>query len=617
MIVSLGAKRIIADTEWARSEAGLQANAMFYCRLAKMLRDNFYLTEAVDMFEKALSMQQDLGLGRAGLAYAYAQQGNIIRAINTMNEAIQLCKARSDQKHQDLVPHLYSSVAMWQQELGNAVEAVALLRAAADHDQSTTERFSEYVIAAYALGLQYDITKAISERQGAVLSQILGVADSNTHKCLRRALRVTGKFDMVEDAFADAIKKARMEDRHMLLIHLEMQYSYLAYYHTGKHEGAERIWKRMIRAELPQSWYARESTNMLTDYYFNKAMAAYDGKSPVVFEEWREKLRALHRKSSDRDPNQASYDSPDGRTALERTMESEVSLHEGALVLALLYRLTGNPDANPLFLGHMNLAMDLLSDDDIDNDWTGYKHLAMTLAKAGRLVDARIALILFRREYCRLMAQSAPVNESHAKLIKTETFAVKSDTLQQRDKSPQGVSILESESIEQREEQRTSGDVAAAQRSTPKNSAKASTSVLTWQNSDAASLVTGQLQELVPHDQTTVGTTEVDEDWSDWDSFSCDGPCFRKGGDWRGGLHFCTYCIDCQMCSDCIGVLKRGELPYYQCGKNHEFIFFDKPAEKLPPKKVRIGEDLVELSVWLEKLKRDFDLPVNVTGGSW
>jgi tetratricopeptide (TPR) repeat protein len=72
-----------------------------------------------------------------------------------------------------------------------------------------------------------------------------------------------------------------------------------------------------------------------------------------------------------------------------------MTTRNSTLCLASLYRAFGEPEkGRQFFKDHLKLGLDLLTDDDPENDWEGYRKISETLSRAGDNINALAAQAL-------------------------------------------------------------------------------------------------------------------------------------------------------------------------------------------------------------------------------
>jgi tetratricopeptide (TPR) repeat protein len=96
-------------------------------------------------------------------------------------------------------------------------------------------------------------------------------------------------------------------------------------------------------------------------------------------------------------------------------------------------------------------------------------------------------------------------------------------------------------------------------------------------------------------DTTSENTLPVTYYW-------CDGPCF-KGIPVQDRFYRCSYCV-ADLCLACYDKLMKDEMEgWHVCSKLHEQFLFDGVSEVYDANMVKVGDDLVPLSKWLDDLK--------------
>ncbi|KAI9756718.1 MAG: hypothetical protein M4579_003719 [Chaenotheca gracillima] len=88
---------------------------------------------------------------------------------------------------------------------------------------------------------------------------------------------------------------------------------------------------------------------------------------------------------------------------------------------------------------------------------------------------------------------------------------------------------------------------------------------------------------------------------------TCDGPC-AKNFTTTSDLYFCRYCLEVCFNEECMELFKAGTLPAQICNPSHDFLHVPKATSRLPKDTIKVREELVPVSEWLQTLRTEWRL---------
>ena len=402
-----------------------------------------------------------------------------------------------------------------------------------------------------------------------------------THLRLRRAAQWVQKTDYLNHYYELAIQQAKKEEDVGPWAMIRTWYAqFLLELHIDL-DRAIRIWEQVVKhgAVVQYDWMlatARpRALEQLTMVEFSKAFAAYRARTdsgPFV--------TAMERLTNERASVQTHASNP---------YETENS----TLVLASFYKIQGRlEDAKTRLRPLVNSALDILTDDDEDNDWLGFRQLALTLYRIGDDLNATAAW--------HLMCISIVASPGHQRRDAADEARAKID--EEGEGEGEGDTYAQGDGEGKAEEahldiaQLHISDAVAGEQEY--DSAPACTRA---NNQPSTSPVT--VNDPAP-------AQEIEYPNSVWQEVvrymvfgSCDGPCGSNLGP-DSGNHWCRYCADYVFCDECFQTLQAGNMPYRVCDPTHDFYTRTFPAKSPPKGVVRVGDQVRPIPEWLDDLRK-------------
>lgn len=334
-----------------------------------------------------------------------------------------------------------------------------------------------------------------------------------------------------------SIKSAKASDEvGYLLCHLGILYK--QYYRDEP--SAVRIWEHVLKlAQHPPNSSNVPSAGLiasrcLAESYFDKALEAEKG--------------SVHQMSYIQMLENLAKGLPSTKVeAVEGSSEWGFTLtrNDTSLVLGHLYQVLGKTSlAKDCFATHVRLAVDLLTDDIIENDAQGYGILSDVFTKAKDDDNAFTALLL-----------------AYPRMLYSIDEAV--------EKESNGIGGIEGDNDDHnsRTDDRHPGYTDCG-------------------NSEASSA--------------------IEKDDRDGLVYQCD-ECnreFAKAGD----LHTCRLSYDLEFCDECIKLIKEEKTKIMQCHPKHEFFRIPPPPNKPPEGYVRYRDEDIPITTWIEQVRREWGI---------
>ena len=227
------------------------------------------------------------------------------------------------------------------------------------------------------------------------------------YTALVNACRGVGNQNFAKATFLEAMKSVKKTDSHTEFL-LQAEYGKFLLRELKKPKQAARIFERILdgakasRKDSGSSLAKVNVVDLLCDIYLARALqGGKDSKEAGVN---MEKLDMIWTRL--RSHSSSLTDSPS-----EDWFEGDVfwTTQNSTLFLAALYRVFEQPEkSRRLLKEHLRLSLDLLTDDDLENDWQGYLKLADTLARASDNTNALAAYTLVTPKWIPEDAASVP-----------------------------------------------------------------------------------------------------------------------------------------------------------------------------------------------------------------
>lgn len=252
------------------------------------------------------------------------------------------------------------------------------------------------------------------------------------------------------------------------------------------------------------------------------------------------------------------------------------------LFLGQFYRLHNRLDESKIyFKDRVTLAMSLLEDDDVSNDWQAYDILSETMFKAGDDINGKAARIMFLHEW----------KKSQIDGTTTQTGGdVTSDAI---------------------DNNANEGEISNEAKANDGETTEPEVHKINEGNGAAIlnSVTTGSSLGEKAHTQSDAKVIDETSTLTAWDCGSCDGPCLREFNKTDRVIHVCTNCYDVAYCDPCFNkYVFAGTLPYKKCDSTHHFVSVTGSPKDLDDTKVVVEGSIRDRQEWLNSIRTAWGL---------
>ncbi|KAI9680348.1 MAG: hypothetical protein M1829_001234 [Trizodia sp. TS-e1964] len=639
---SLAVDRFYVVAKWPQFEK----KAIWHARLGKLLREGGYIDEAINSFEKAISLDDTLGLAFGGLGISHGLKRNYKEAINSVLKAQELLQ---DPKFWHSLVYHYRLLAEWSKELDDYDEAVNYYAKFVALDPWNYDIMYDYLDALATRSQYKEMTEFLLKLDGEILQpsgnprlieMLLWFADAPYfNKTIRTLARETKNFQQAESLYKRGIRAAKIRGKEGMPAALRHWLAFLYFREMNEEEKAVHLWNKVINDP--------EVATSTTEYYWIRLDAA-EKLSMVYFN------RALDNQASADNYVGLIEDLTKAKVITKPDNDPKYSLRNTTLVLGAWYRLKGREqDARACFKEHVALALDILTDDDEDNDIDGWYWLASVLIAAGEDKNANAALSVLQQWEPEESDDEKSTEGEETKGKKAEGKGEEANQLLQRE-AAENKSVNPTQDIAQNIATlhldnpialglENSDGVRPPEDGVPKDEASPNALGSDPQLIDEAKSF--EIVETTPHqdekpiskelsgvdasDNTADGESPALPEIQDSESSPplsdqpapkmdgstktdneasqplCDGPCEKKSR-LSVGFYFCRFCIDIGFCENCIKIVRAGEMPFNLCHPKHEHFYYcggpDAPAKGT----IKVAGEIVPLAEWLESVRKEW-----------
>ncbi len=564
---------------------GFEQNAYWHRRLAVVYRDAAYVNAAIKELSIAIEMNHQDPAALRGMASCYEARKDYLSAIEWGYKALAALpkESRGDQAE------ILQQIATWKSLLEDNDGAIEASYAAYSLSTQGTETSVTY-ISALENNLKFEailnfaakLEKTDSAQEGENMLTFLFVESWGTaHDIIGNAAKRLGRTDSVEqpmrDALAAAERRLSLEEgkspRELTTSESAAIYCFLAWAdflnrYAYKMDEAIEVYETTLERLLKrikgyEYWRAISIKDRLCQLYYHKAKAAESAGTDS--NHWVSKLEDLAKTSN-------SKGGPDVSAS-----------EDSSLMLGLWYRLHGKEqEAKLCFRRQILNGIDTLTDDDPENDMSGYMTLALSLLKAGDRDNAGAAFAVTTAPLDRLKA-----NRRVAQKFSEEEEAHKEKTVSVEPHATDAVAPNES----------LASPIDKSEVKDPEDKTRV--------NSDNADDNAGASDDEIDIHSAEM-TTQIKQS-NDYSVWGCDGRCRRRVEEWQE-VHFCEICTDYTcFCDECVKLVKAGTLPFRKCDASHTF-YQGYPASKelQDAATVRTEGKVLPRVEWLEALRKEW-----------
>ncbi|KAL9113689.1 MAG: hypothetical protein Q9227_002134 [Pyrenula ochraceoflavens] len=542
-----------------------------------------YIAEAVHHFSQALSIDSDYLAARESLAMALAKEvkdgppPDWEKALYHQEFLIE--RARKGVRiHDDIEPEnfldedLLPNAALWYRKVhkfdrAREIYDELLRKSPLDDDLRLeyifllceTKSFGEIVEMLQELKGEYD-----EDAKADRLSQFFCSHAWNTkyHSSIVQVYKQVGNILEIKNHYRQAVDAAS-EQKKKQVNHTVNTYGLLAYYlakvlyeHSGNPEEREEaieLWERVVALDTSQTGLLYSQmlcARRLGNIYIAKAIEA--GHDSSTADQMLTKLRKFESsKASDNVDTELTISQSHLRSLMGRYYSAVQEFKK----------------AKEQLRADVEVGIKLLSDDDPENDYQGYRKLGDAFMDFGDDNNAIAAWMMIQPTRGIPHPQAAPPKSADTLVEDPSAYSANSvdqDCEQSIDHVRDGVDNSE-DHVSYRP------------------------SILRRSNASGMGLrPTGPI------------------------SYSCDGEC---GTTWTfaDDIYVCRECLDVQFDERCVTRLQRGNLGLEVCDPEHTFMHVPswdlESFDRARNKKVLVGDQVLGLGEWLDGIKKAWDLP--------
>lgn len=515
-----------------------------------------------------------------GMAFCYVERNDYLSAIEWEYKAL----AALPEKSRAEKAKTLRQISQWKSQLDDKDSAIEASHAAyslspQDGDisiayLSALENDSRFqAIIDFAANLE--TIDSVSEGEN-MLTFLFVETWGRAHDIIGNAARRLGRIDSVDKAMRDALAaiERRKSSRGFASSEVALQSSILGwanflYKYADNMDEAIETYETALERSLSQTTSSNSwsPTMLIKDrlcpLYYHKAKDAEC--AGTHFDGWVSKLEGLV------------------KTSDAKNVGDVFASNDSSLVLGLWYRLHGREHEAKLCFRKLILdGIDTLTDDDPENDMSGYITLALTLLKAGDRENAGAAFAITTAPLDKLKdsRRRAQKDSDEGKASEESTIEA---PLHLIDAVTSSDSSIESSETKDPEE----------------------SSRVTNNHADGNAIASDDKVDLDSEEMTA--QIKQSEDMDTTFSWRCDGRCNRRVEDWQE-LHFCEICTEgtC-FCDECIKLVKKGTLPFRRCDADHTFYQgYPVTKEMQDVATIRTDGKILPRTEWLEALRKEW-----------
>jgi tetratricopeptide (TPR) repeat protein len=552
--------------------------------------------EALGDCHAAIQLDKNLGDAYYYRAICNADNKEYALAISDMHEACRLHGHFED--YDKTVGARW--ISYWQEDLENPDDAIQTLEDALREYPDDLEAVTQYVQLATRTNRFEEVATCLQNLRAKLPGFLLSEEAEGIQRYIRRAAQMTRRVNSLKRAYEAALKNAQScsdekgiarTRKALFMIRAENQ----------EEDKAIELFKEVYQIEDGPKQLGDWGRYMGNLYELLFWGAHLNGEGSEKSGEYLTSLIYAEKNEHSPDSNALTYDS-----------------YIGGLFLGQLYQLHSRSDESKVyFKDRVALAMSLLEDYDVSNDWQAYDILSETLFKAGDEVNGKAARILFLHEWRKSHIDNAkpgddpmdPVTE----LSDEAEVSNGADTSKSEIRAPHdinGSTTLDPTSIETllRVTTQEINISEASIKIQAGNSVK--TSNMQANDPQVKSVPQAANQDGAGN-QTVHDAKDAEEPptYTPWDYSSCDGPCLRDYDDSDEMIHVCIYCYDTTYCEKCFNTyVIAGTLPYKKCDPTHQFVTVTGPPKDLDDAKVVIRDSIQDREEWLNSIRKAWGL---------
>jgi hypothetical protein len=455
--------------------------------------------------------------------------------------------------------------------------------------------------------------------------------DIELHRHIATAARKSDSLDFLRESYQKAIGEAEKGSLTIISDYLLFDYAKLLLLDYGEVSRATQILEAVLLMTTTRSirdsvFYLRyESQTSLCRIYYEQAKLA--GKGSPVAKTCIDKLRKLSAPDTDDDPDTDVPQMTDPVQILGQWLKQEEKDDIGA---------------RKIFLRHVKLGIDWLSDTDPYNDEDAYEILAFAFLYYGDYDNALAAFSLLgpvepdpdteasksdktsnhrsaaedgvRAEINRDIGDvgAKDVSGDHRDSPAEEALDLPRATLEQSGAEHEGATGVTEDAVATG----AKADISESGGQTPDNEATKQTKH--WKDVEfdpesgtfprAADNSHIDMDEKAAEASIPIVSWEtgfvLDEIAYKW---ICDGGCGRVSN-FHHDIHVCKSCLLVGFCPECYERLRSDKLGFRICSSKHHWLDIPKASERLPWGQVRFRGELKPIEEWKTDIKKEWGL---------
>lgn len=560
--------------------------------LAVTYRDCKHIPEAIDYFHRALAADANYLLAHLGLARAYEVQiengpePDWEKALAHFDIIIDNVKLGTpvftgNDPETELNGHFQSKATLlrklFRHEEAHEIYNQLLQKDPTDdqarleliHALCETQAYSGVVEMLQTLQQEVD-----EETQRMTSSRLFHThADDETfHHAIVQAFKQTGNIPEVKVHYQQAIHDFKVEKTKQNLnaaeTHYHLSYHFAAVLYTQaatateKEEGIQ-IWERILVKASTERGIIRPvlySARRLAKWYIAKAIEA--GRGSAVADEMLCKVKAF-------------APAPTGESIEEDDISMGLSRADVRALLGRYYSAVGEVEkAREELRPAVDVGIKLLSDEDPENDYQGYRKLGDAFMDFRDDANAIAAWSMIQptEGLPNVLAPSetSPAPAPHNGVVNGDSQKT----------IVNGTVVEPALGLHLNGEERTGADTDGMPSPQPPPLRRANTSRI-------ARSPQGPL------------------------SYNCDGRCGKRWT-YADDVYICRECIDVQFDAPCLEKLRQGNIGRDICDPTHDFMHVPswdlQSLKRAQEGKVLVGDQVLKVDAWLEGIKREWGL---------
>lgn len=373
------AQDIIDVARWAT----LEESALWHRRLAMALRDGVFFDEAIEHFSSALEIDTIRWLARAGMAITFTLKKEFTKALEldriTEQELLESTgKEQALHNVQQRMGESYSSSGdeqnaflNYQRGFRNAPWCDTCICACLTFLHEN-KRYADIIDMLKLM----DTLEIPSLRRNSLMASLINNywSTEDYFRIVTKTALETQDLVFLIRSYRSAIKQAKKDLKPVVAGFLELCLATLYYDHVKDQHRAIKSWERVLdtftgsSVDIQITYLRLEASTKLAGHWFRKAVEA--GVGTPEAEQNIERLEKIASRKRRTHPG-------------EKEDRSYIGANVISLLIGVWHRLTGREaDARAYIQPSMKQAIQLLTDDDLENDSEGWSTLCTTLVAA-------------------------------------------------------------------------------------------------------------------------------------------------------------------------------------------------------------------------------------------